>query len=269
MLLYMLMEKELLYAFLVALLVFFILATFIILIVRHHSKKVDLLKKEKDEMRIKFEKGLLQSQLEVEENTRRHIAQELHDNLGSLSSLIKINLGLISDDIDHLRKNQLIDDSRKLIKDLTLEIKHLAVRLNAERFDHSTLQEMLATDIGYLNRLDLFKTILEVEGEEVPLPGDKKIILYRICQELLNNCLRHANPKCVKIIIRYQTSKLEAEISDDGSGFDQEIIYNRISEKGSGLINMQARARLLNGSLHLESSPGRGTFCKINIPLTK
>jgi signal transduction histidine kinase len=260
-------NKELLYAFLVVSVVFLILTTIIIWVVRHHGRKVDAMAKEKELMRVAFEKGMLISQLEVEENTRRHISREIHDNLGSLSSLIKINLGLLAGEKNDIRKEQLLVDSQTLIKNLTIELKQLSVRLNADSLDLLSLPEMLARDVQYLKRLGMFQIDFDIQGEEFLIPADKKIIIYRICQELLNNCLKHAQPELLTITLFYLEKELKAVVEDNGVGFDLNEKKLDRTVDGSGLHNMLSRAKLLGGDLLLNSAPGKGMRCILTIPL--
>lgn len=262
-------NQQILYAFIIAALVLFILATIIILVVRKHSQKVDLMNREAEALRTEYEKGLLRSKLEVEEQTRKNIAQELHDNIGSLSSLIKINLNLFSVEKNEARKDSLLADTQQLIRQLIAEVKQLSVRMNTERLNQLSFIEMLQFDIAHLRKLDFFTVTFNVQGEEIRLPPDQTIILYRICQEIIHNCLKHARPSAMLIDVCYSTSSLVVRIQDDGIGFQRPASPSSENGDGSGLINMESRVKILNGSLKLFSQPGQGTRCEIFLPIAQ
>lgn len=260
-------SQELLYAFIVAALVLFILAGIILLVVRRHSQKVNIMNRESENLKIEYEKGLLKSKLEVEEETRKHIAQELHDNLGSLASLIKINLNLYSSEETVKRKEDLFRESQQLIRQLIMELKQLSLQLNSDRLNQLNLVEMLQLDVTHLKKLDFFQVDLIVQGEEPSLPTDKRIILYRICQEIIHNCLKHAQPRNLCIEVCYGDEDITVRIEDDGIGFDPALPTVPSGLSGSGLVNMQARARIINGTLWLDSRKGHGTRCEIRVPI--
>jgi|GEM_PF-793209 len=260
-------DKELLYALLVGCLVFVVLSGFIILLIYLHGQKSRRMKTERELMNIQFQQQMLQSQLEVEEQTRRNIALDLHDNLGALSSLIKINLGLFSQETSQQRKEEIIDESRNLTRQLTTEIKELAIRLNTDRINQLLFSEIMQIEIERLRKLGLFKVSLEVMGEEYALDTRKQIMVYRICQEVLHNALKYAKAESIEVKITFNARTLLINIHDDGIGFDP--IKNKTNEKlgGSGINNLKNRVSLLNGVLELKSSPGNGTQYNITIPI--
>jgi two-component system, NarL family, sensor kinase len=261
-------NKELLFALLVGCLVLFVLAGFIIILIFLQKQKLKKMKSERELMRAQFDQQLLQSQLEVEEHTRKHIAQELHDNIGALSSLIKINLGLSASEASPQKKEALLDESRSLIKVLITELKHLAVSLNADRLNHFSLAEMLKIEVSRLKKMDLFSIDLQIKGDEFLLPPQKQIILYRVCQEILHNSLKHSEATKVSIEMNFRPDILLIQILDDGVGFDKEDKQQKENEiNGSGLINLKNRIELLEGWLDLQTAPGKGTRYLITIPL--
>jgi signal transduction histidine kinase len=260
--------KDLLYAFIVAILVFLVLAGLLARLIFLHYEKVKRMKLEKDVLKAQYDQELLQAQLEVEEQTRKNIAQELHDNLGALSSLIKINLNLAAVAQEPNEKERLLFESKNLLKDLIVELKQLSVSLNADRLSQYSLSEMIQLEVDRLQKLGLFSIHYNEEGEEAVLSADHQVMVFRICQEILHNVVKHANASRVDVRVKYSPAYINVQIMDDGVGFNPQ--ENQSKELGgSGLINIKNRARLIGSSLVIESIVGKGTRCELKLPLTK
>lgn len=249
-------NQEILFVFIAATLVFFILVAIIIAVVFLQSRKMNKLYKEKEQ--------LLQSQLEVAENIRKQVARELHDNIGTLSSLIKINLDLIGTTPEALKKQEFINESKSLIRTLITDVKHLSLNLNSDRITAIPFSKALEEEIMRVKKLQLFQIALSITGEEQVMEADRQLILYRLCQELLHNIVKHSRASNASFSVVFEKEMLSISVEDDGIGFD---VGNQLSLQGSGLINLQMRTKLIGGSLYLDSTPGKGTRCSIQIPV--
>jgi signal transduction histidine kinase len=104
--------------------------------------------------------------------------------------------------------------------------------------------------------------VLRVEGEVVPLPRPLELSAYRIVQEALTNCLRHAGPATATVTIRYAAGRLELEIADDGRG-----AYGTTMRGGRGLVGIKERVALFGGQMHAGTAPGGGFVVRCSIPL--
>ncbi len=206
---------------------------------------------------------LVESKLEVEEQTRLYIARELHDNIGTLSSLIKINLGLIASSADGEKRQGFLTESQELIRVLISEVKQLSVSLNSDRLTAIPFSLALTEEIARVQRLELFHIDLSVTGDEYAIEPEKQLIIYRVCQELLHNIIKHAKASNVLIAVVFEPGRIDINITDDGAGFDTS---GTGGPKGSGLINIHNRIKLIGGSLYLNSAPQKGTQCAIQIP---
>ncbi|MGB8191929.1 MAG: ATP-binding protein [Chitinophagaceae bacterium] len=244
---------------------FLLVAGLLVLYIYVYNNKKKKHIQERTEMQKQFENTLLQSQLEVQEQTRQYIAEELHDNVGALSSLIKINLNLLSQATSEERRVDLIEESKTLVKTMIGDLKQLVIGLNTSVIKNQGFVNAISYEVEHIEKLQLFNISLLVTGEEKALSDDRQIILYRICQELLHNIVKHAQPAKVEMIMTFEKDRLNIRLSDDGIGFD---IAEASKKRGaSGLTNLQNRARLIGGSLYLNSQPGKGTDCIIQIPL--
>jgi signal transduction histidine kinase len=222
------------------------------------------------EMEKKYQEETLRSQLEVQEQTRIYIGRELHDNIGTLSSLIKMNLNLVETADTEEKKQEWIEESKEMVKKLITEVKQLSRELNTDRIADMVFLNMLQQDIQRIQKLNLFTIHFSAEGEEWPIAPDRKIILYRVCQELLHNIIKHAKPTTVTFSVMFDKEWLRLKIIDDGVGFDAAAVSGDGKEgPGSGLINLRNRAAIIGGNLFIDSSPGNGTKCYIEVPFTK
>jgi signal transduction histidine kinase len=235
-----------------------------------YEKKKKRHERELEEMQKKYEQETLRSQLEAQEQTRIYIARELHDNIGTLSSLVKINLNLIDTTDSEEKKKEWIEESKEIVKKLITEVKQLSLDLNTDRLQTVGLVQMLQQDVQRMQRLNLFLIKMSTEGEERKLSPDQQIILYRICQELMHNIIKHSGAKNVSVSVVYEPARLYITISDDGVGFDIKATGNRKKEKqGSGLTNLRNRIQLIGGKLVMKSFPGSGVICYIDVPFSK
>lgn len=225
---------------------------------------IALQQRKKEKMRENFAETLLQSQLEIREDTLRHVAKELHDNLGITASLVKINIITMEAGKAEQLPDNLAEAKSNILK-LIADIKALSVQLDSDRVTRAGLWTSINNDIERINRSGALKASLTTSGTlPEPDPG-KATILYRMVQELLNNALKHSKAKIINVNAYLNGNSLILEVSDDGSGFDWEA---KKSSGGAGLLNLSGRAALIKASLQFNSTPGSGTKATIELPLT-
>jgi signal transduction histidine kinase len=162
------------------------------------------------------------------------------------------------------KKNDLLLDSKQLIGKLITDVKQLAKTLNTNKLHQLNISEVLTEDIARLQRMQLFSIQLQIEGEENNIANDKKIILYRICQELLHNMVKHANAENVLMQLTFTQQQLHILLQDDGEGFD--LMEAKQKKLSSGLLNLYNRTQLIGGTLTIDSVLNKGTTTHIYIP---
>jgi signal transduction histidine kinase len=222
-----------------------------------HQLEKDLLKRE-------FSHTLLQSQLEIKEQTLRHLAYELHDNLGQIASLIKINLNTLQLD-DRGKSAQKIEDTKELTRQLITDLKSLSVSLNGDLIAKIGLLKGIENEVKRLNKIGQFTTQLKVEGLFAPLEESTTFILYRMVQEVINNIVKHSGAKHIDFLATTSENLFTLVIQDDGVGFNLE---EKVNSGGSGFLNLQNRAKLIHAQFSIQSSPRVGTKIFIELPLT-
>jgi two-component system NarL family sensor kinase len=233
-----------------------------LLFINSYTKRNMAYKLERLQLESHFEQALLRSQLEIREQTLTNIASELHDNLGQVASLIKINLNTLQLD-DKARSETKIADTKDLVRQLINDLKSLSVSLNSDRVTHLGLMASLENEMERLNKTGYLEASLHVDTAMPALDPNATIILYRMLQEIINNILKHSSARHVQINIRSAGSSMTIECIDDGIGFNKE---ERL-KSGSGLTNLQNRAKLINAQFQIHTAPGKGTRVTIDIPL--
>ncbi len=235
-----------------------------LLFINSYIKRNTKHKIEKLQLHSQFSQSLLQSQLEMKEQTLQHISYELHDNLGQIASLIKINLNTIRLD-DQVNATVKVEDTKELVRQLIMDIKSLSLSLNSDRVAQLGIAKALENEVDRLNKTGHFVASLQGEGTIPRLDVNTTIILYRMVQEIINNMVKHSGAKTIKVSHRTIENLFILVCSDDGNGFNVE--EEKIRRGGSGLANLQNRAKLINAQLTIESSPENGTVISIELPI--
>jgi len=218
------------------------------------------------ELRESFNKTLLQSKLEIQEQTLNHISKELHANFGHLVSLININLSeLMARGNDELKENIL--ETKSLAKHLLGELKALSASLNTDHIMQIGFSKAFQNEIAAIGKRKRYEIAFSKTDNEYRLSPEREIILFRMCQEILNNILKHAKASSINASLNYSLTEMTIEISDDGIGFDLGIANDQSSEKQStGLLNIFNRAKQISAYVSVESKIDKGTKFVINIP---
>lgn len=216
--------------------------------------------------RQKFRQAVLQTEIEIREQTLTYMSRELHDNLGHIASLIKINLNLVSKDVPETDRSK-IDESIDLLKQLIGDIKSLSVSLNSERLATIGLLEAITGDVNRINKTGQIRMKMDVRSEMPALTKETEIFLYRISQEILNNCLKHSGATEATVLLDCRDTIFTLKFSDNGKGFDTEEMQR--NSKGSGLSNLEKRCKIIGAELTIAAVINAGTTILITLPLSK
>jgi signal transduction histidine kinase len=211
-----------------------------------------------------FDKTLLLSKLAIHEQALDHFSKELHDNIGHIASLININLGVIL-----MKKpsdtEARIKDVKSLSKQLLRELKSISTSLNTDVIQYRGFEKALCTELKKIEKIGVYEIIFNKSGEEYRLSSDCEIILYRICQEILNNVIKYAYATTITITIAYLSDTMLVEIKDNGTGFDVGSVLQD-NHDSTGILNMQQRAKMIQADFFISSENDQGTTVKITIP---
>lgn len=247
------------YVYIGAGLFFFLALLFILFIVISLARRKRMVV-ERDKLTETFQQELLRTQLEIQEQTFKTISQEIHDNIGQVLSLAKMNLATSDIEKEHKAAEKVLM-AKDLVSKAIQDLRDLSKTLNTEMIASMGLLKAIETELQLLQKATLIETKLDIEGTVCRLEPQKELILFRIVQEALHNVIKHSNARQVNVDAFYSNQYLYLKISDDGHGFN-------ISEEtaGSGLRNMQSRAKLIGAEWKI-SSNGHGTLINISIPI--
>ena len=238
-----------------------LLISFIITILYKYQQKQNAYYRGLEELKISYESAMLESQLEIQEETIQNISREIHDNIGQKLSLAKLYLTTLIVDRNSFI-GQKIENTISLIGDSINELSDLSRSLSSEIVLCEGLIKALENESNQLQKLGLFKIDFSVYGDIEFLDAKKELVLFRIAQEALNNIVKHATAKNILLKLNYNSPMVYMDISDDGNGFLNDGTY----KKGMGLIHMKKRAESINGKCLIKSRQGCGTTIQIEIP---
>ncbi len=243
-------------------LIFLTLAVIITLFVIIYQRRQLKYKKTTEELKQTFQQELLKSQVEMQEQTFNTISREIHDNVGQTLSLAKVQLNII-DQTENLDKT-LLGDAKDGIGKAMVDLRDIARSLNTERIQLKSLPETVDNELKRISRSGLMLTSIRMEGKEQKMDDHKKLIIFRMIQESLQNIIKHSKATNIAAVFYYGDKELKIEITDDGQGFD--IANLNDNTTGLGLQNIISRASLIGGEASINSIINLGTTVTIKTP---
>jgi signal transduction histidine kinase len=217
---------------------------------RIYLKRKNKLLLDRERMNTEFEQTLLRSQLEIQEHTFNEISREIHDNIGQVLSLVRLNLNTVRAPED-LQKIELMDE---LLGKAIGDLRSLSHSLDADQVRNTgwvTAVQKLMTD---LQKSGKFRTLVTIEERLPALGSEKPIILFRMIQETVNNIIRHAAADTIRLDATREPNGVTIRIRDNGKGFDATK-----KSTGLGIQNLRNRSKMIGATLEIQSDPGQGT----------
>ncbi len=199
----------------------------------------------------------------AQEDERRRIARELHDETGQALTAAMMNLQLLRKGQVDVAAVPLIDDSLSIIEQALQRVRDLSLELRPSLLDDLGLVAALRWYVDRQARRAGYDGLLVVEPAHVHAPAEIEITCFRVVQEALTNVARHARASRVRVELGERGGELSLVIEDDGVGFDVDAARRGARAGASlGLLSMQERVVLLDGVLEIESEPGHGTVLR-------
>ena len=252
-------QEDILITIVIASVFFILIGSFLLLIVFIFLRRQRKNKEEKEDMRNRFEQTLLKTQLEIQEQAFLYISQEIHDNIGQILSLARLNLNTFGDSVPEEKFNQTDDLLGKAIKDL----RDLSHNLQNNRIHDIGIIESIRQLLVSLGKTGRFKTSFHTSDNFHILDVNTDIIIYRMMQEIINNIIKHAAANKIDVEINNESEITTIRISDNGIGFDTDVLNRERS--GIGLRNIVNRAKMINATVDVKSIPGSGTTITLYI----
>jgi len=253
-------EKEIISLIIYISILIVILVVFVVtFFLAYQRRKTQLLIEKADEKQ-KFESELTLAQTEIQEQTFKNISWELHDNIGQLLSVAKLQLNMLHANIPDSYKTNYNEASEVLGKALK-ELRQLSKTLNTDFVSSVGLQESLETEIDRFKRINFLDIEYIAKGENVEIDKKNEIIIFRIFQECFSNVVKYSKATKLEVVLDYRENELYISAVDNGVGFDTDLV-----EKGTGLMNMRKRAELINANFLIETEKNRGVSITLTYP---
>lgn len=242
-------ETRIYFALLVGMISLLLLMAFFIITIVRYQRNRSLHKKE-----------IIQEQFKNLEIEKERVAIDLHDDLGSMLSAIKLRLQFIQPKVSSMQVY--LDFANEEIDALMHKLRRISQNIMPSALKRKGLKEALEELTDYMMQpmgivVHYFAT--KVEGRPETL-----VHLFRIAQEILNNIIKHSSAHSVYITLKQDRGGITLQIKDDGIGFNQRAVS--MENKGTGLKNIMARVEIIDAKIYLSTQPGKGVDFLIKIP---
>jgi signal transduction histidine kinase len=201
--------------------------------------------------------------LRAQENERRTLARELHDEVGQSLSAILMEADNAACAENPAEAQEHLVAVRSLAEKTVNEVRDLALLLRPSMLDDFGLVPALNWHAREMSKRTGLNIVLTADEGADDLPDEHKTCIYRLVQEAVNNAVRHANAAAVQVGLRREDQSVRVEVRDDGAGFDTRFV------RGLGILGMEERVRRLGGRLTIDSQPGRGTAVTAELPVAE
>ncbi|HEU5347625.1 MAG TPA: sensor histidine kinase [Ktedonobacterales bacterium] len=206
--------------------------------------------------------------LHAQEQERKRIARELHDETSQVLTSLLISLAMLEESVPSESARARIADTRALAHQTLRAVRNLSIDLRPSALDDLGLLPALRWYIKEYQQKCGIEVEFTASGLKDRLPAEMETAIYRIIQESLTNTAKHAHARKVWVIVNEECDAIHARVSDDGCGFDAPAVMRTPwQDRGLGLGGMMERASLLNGSVDIASQQGNGTTIRVRIPL--
>lgn len=228
----------------------FCLALTVIVLFAIFQKRKNKLLREQQDAENRFKEEIIETQIEIREETLRNISWELHDNIGQMLTLAKIQLQNVDE-----APLSVVEATSTLSKSLT-ELRSLSKLINPDTFNNLTLIEAVKLEIERFNRMNYVSATFNFTEETFDLDKKVEVIIFRMLQEFCTNTIKHSKASKLMVNIAYEGEMLKIKAIDNGVGFDS---TDKRFSAGIGLSNIQNRAQLIKAKAKIESKIGEGT----------
>lgn len=210
--------------------------------------------------------------INAQEEERRRISRELHDELGQVLTALKLNVQIVGQELPDERSSRLhhsLEEAIRLAAQMQETVRALSLRLHSPMLDDLGLIPTLRWELDHYARRTGQMVQFEADLPDLSIPPDLKITIYRVVIEALTNVARHAQAQHLQVYLRLEQQQLLLGIEDDGQGFAvEEWFRSPTGWRSLGLLSMQERVHLLAGRFQIISKPGSGTKILAQFPLS-
>lgn len=255
-------DSEIILVFVSAAAVILLMAILISFFVAIYQKRILKQDQHLQQLENDFQKGLLKATIEGQERERKRLAKDLHDGIGSLLTGLNLNLKHQLQQSDpNTQQTIFLTEACKMLEEGIGDVRRVSHNLLPITLENFGLLQALEEWIESLQQPD-FGISLQHKGQAVRLPAEIELGLLRICQELLQNTIRHAEASEATIELNFIDKEIHINYSDNGKGFDESQ-----QSLGIGIKNIQSRLQALSGTLNITTKKGQGFKALVIAPL--
>ncbi|MGE4586110.1 MAG: sensor histidine kinase [Mangrovibacterium sp.] len=221
--------------------------------------------KVEDERRLS-EKRLLKAIIQTEEKERKRFAKDLHDGLGPLLSTVKMSVSSLAQLEHDPASREIVQNTEMIINESIKSLKEISNNLSPHVLNNFGLQRALRNFINKINTARIIRIHLDSNLENERFNSDMEVVLYRVLCELINNTIKHAKAKNIRICLVKKGKNITIVYTDDGRGMSKERTAERSSSvRGMGLSNIFSRINSMKGEISIDSEPGKGMHVTIKV----
>ena len=211
---------------------------------------------------IKTENLIIRAIIDTQEKERKRLAKDLHDSLAQQLSAIKFYISTAAELTKNQKQKAILCESNKALMQVLTDMRSICFNLMPKTLEEFGLVNAVREFCNHLIYPKKPKFIIKQRNSLPDFSSELKIDLYRVIQEFITNAIKHGEASKIIVSLGYHENLLKVKLMDNGKGFEREH-----SAKGMGLRNVQSRVKSHDGTLHIVSNIGKGTFYEILIPL--
>ena len=199
------------------------------------------------------QKEILRNTIQAQEKERKRIAQDLHDEVGAMLSVVKLNIGRIEKQSED-KARQVAGETKSYLDEVITQVRGISRSLLPPSLEKLGLFSAIEDMANWVNKADEVKVACWKSGEAYRIDVKTELAIFRVVQEMVNNAIKHAEAETIFVNVRF-ASGISVVVCDNGKGFD----LNEKMATGLGLKNLESRTEMVGARFKLKSKPGKGT----------
>jgi len=205
--------------------------------------------------------------LEVQEEERKFLARELHDEVGQTLTALRMELAPAWAATAHAGARERLRNCQDLAERAVRTVRHISLMLRPSLLDDLGLDAALEWHLNEFSRRSGIQSEYVAEEEMPELSDETRTCIYRVAQEALNNCEKYSRATKARLVMRISEESIMLEIGDNGAGF--QLTPRGLPARGTGLLGIRERVSRLHGSTLIDTTPGGGTRVVVTLPLDR
>ncbi len=255
-------ESQFVLVFVVSSLTILLILILVILFVVAYQKRVATQRIKLDSIEREHQMQLLQATLTVQERERKRIASDLHDDIGSLLSALKLNVQFLEDSESNEKQKAFLEKTRIKLESGIDQVRRISHDMYPPALQKFGLWEALKEFLHTIDQTKSVRTSIAGVPDHLRLNPDIELAIYRVMQELATNSLRHSEASALEVKIEHAGKTMYIHFTDNGKGMNEQEM-----KSGLGFMNMRSRIEAINGQIHFNSKPEKGTHTTIELTL--